>query len=446
MSASLPSSRTQPALAALAMGASTVLFARVAGAGLNYGLQILFARWAGASHYGAYSYALAWAALISTLAGLGLPQAIVRFIPEYVSAGRWSLLRGVIQYSERCVLGASSALAIACVVFAWSLDMAPQGTVLRAPLLLGFCLIPALALLRLQTEMCIARQQARIAYLFPSLLRPLLMMGGGAVIVLWLDMPLTGPLAVLLAGLPLIPMWLVQRWSFRHQLPAEYWEATPARNTSHWMRTALPMLFITGFLLLLSQTDLLMIGLLADVEYVGLYKVATKTASLVLFPLLAVNAIMAPRFAGLYAQGEGDSLQRLASVAAHWMLWPSVLIALGLVVLSGFLLGLFGASFVRAELALWILIAGQLANVGAGAVGPLLTMTGYQRESARVYGVCALLNMVLNAVGIYYFGMAGAAAATAVSTALWNVGLYRLVVAKLGVYPSVMDPRCAPWL
>lgn len=435
----MPSSRSQPALTALAMGAGTVLFARVAGAGLNYGLQILFARWAGAFHYGAYSYALAWAALLSTLVGLGLPQAVVRFIPEYFSTNRWPLLRGVIQLSERYVLGASSALTVVCLVVVWGLNLVPQGTTFRSTLLSGLCLIPALALLRLQTEMCVARQQARIAYLLPNLFRPLLMMSGGAFIVVGLDMTLTGTLAVLLAGLPIIPVWAVQRWSFRQQLPAEYWEATPTRDTAHWMRTALPMLFITGFLLLLSQTDLLMIGLLADVEYVGLYKVASKTASLVLFPLFAVNAIIAPRFAELHAHGKSVSLQRLATVAAHWMLWPSMFIALILIILSSLLLGLFGAPFQRAEPALWILVVGQLSNVGAGAVGPLLTMTGYQRESARVYGACALLNIVLNAVGIYYFGLVGAATATAASTALWNVALYRLVVDKLGIYPSAMD-------
>jgi O-antigen/teichoic acid export membrane protein len=199
------------------------------------------------------------------------------------------------------------------------------------------------------------------------------------------------------------------------------------------------MLLITGFLLLLGQTDLLMIGLMSDPEQVGLYKVATKTASFVLFPLFAVNAVTAPRFAEMYANGDNSPLQRLASTAAHWIFWSSLTVSATLITSSGFLLGLFGASFYRAEPALWILVAGQLANTGAGAVGPLLLMTGYQQESAKVYGACALLNIILNAIGIYFMGILGAAIATAVSTALWNGGLYWLVTTKLGVYPSVFD-------
>lgn len=436
-----PSSQSRFGLAfmSLAMGAGTVLAARVAGAGLNYGVQILFARWAGPAHYGAYSYAMAWAALLSTFSGLGLPKAIVRFIPEYYSADRWSLLRGVVQQSEFVVLVTSGAIAALGIALIISLDAAFVGSMTRPSLISGFALIPLLALLRLQTEMCVARQQVRMAYMLPRLLRPLSMMGGAAAIVLWLDAPLTAPMAVLLAGAPVVPIWLTQRWFFRRCLPAAFQHTTPAYDTTHWMHTALPMLLITGFLLLLGQTDLIMIGFLIDAEQVGIYKVAAKTATLVLFPLFAVNAVMAPRIAKLYANGDETGLQRLASTAAHWIFWPSLIVALALVLLSGFLLGLFGSSFLQAKQVMWILIAGQMANAGAGPVGPLLTMTGHQQASARVYGACAFINIVLNVAGIYYLGIVGAAAATAFSTALWNVGLYRLVAAKLGVFPSVLD-------
>jgi len=66
-------------------------------------------------------------------------------------------------------------------------------------------------------------------------------------------------------------------------------------------------------------------------------------------------------------------------------------------------------------------------------------MTGHQQDCAKVYGACAAINIMLNAVGIYFLGILGAAMATAVSTLLWNAGLYRLVVEKLDVHPSLFD-------
>jgi len=432
------SSPSHPALAfaSLALGASTVLAAQVIGAGLNYGAQLLFARWAGPAAYGAYSYAMAWAALLSTMSGVGLPQALTRFIPEYYGTAQWSFLRGVVRRSEQVVLAVSSGVAVLGLVLILVLV---EDSMLRLTLILGMALIPPLALLRLQTEMCVARQQVRMAYVFPRLLRPLVMMGGAAVLVLGWGAPLTAPAAALLAGAPVVPIWWAQRWHFHRGLPAALRQHVARYATGHWVRTAFPMLLITGFLLLLAQTDLLMIGLLIDPQHVGVYKVAAKTASLVLFPLLAVNAVMAPRFAEAHTSGDEQALQRLASAAAHWIFWPALVGALALAALSGIVLGLFGPSFLQGEPVLWILVVAQLANAGSGSVGPLLNMTGHQQASARVYGLCAGGNVVLNAIGIYYLGIIGAAIATTLSTALWNVSLYRLVVQRLGIYPSVLD-------
>jgi O-antigen/teichoic acid export membrane protein len=68
-----------------------------------------------------------------------------------------------------------------------------------------------------------------------------------------------------------------------------------------------------------------------------------------------------------------------------------------------------------------------------------MTMTNYQNQAAGVMAVSALVNVILNVVGIHVFGILGAAIATALSMALWNIWLYSLVVKKLGVRPSILD-------
>ena len=68
-----------------------------------------------------------------------------------------------------------------------------------------------------------------------------------------------------------------------------------------------------------------------------------------------------------------------------------------------------------------------------------MTMTGHQNQSAVVMGVTALVNLILNLIGIHLWGIVGAAMATAFSMAIWNVWLYLLVVRDLGVRPSILD-------
>jgi O-antigen/teichoic acid export membrane protein len=279
----------------------------------------------------------------------------------------------------------------------------------------------------------------RVAYALPSLIRPLSMIGGGALLALWIDTSLTATEAVVIAGCPALLVWLLQRWAFRRQLPDAFEQASSVYESRHWLQVAFPMFLVTGFALLLNKTDLLMIGLMADPKEVGLYKVATKTASLILFPLSAISTVTAPRIAKLYENQKQKELQELVSTAARWMFGGSLIVAFGLLLSSEFLLGLFGPAFLQSKPILWILVGGLLANAVSGSVVSLLSMTGHQNESAKVYGACVLLNVGLNAIGISMLGTIGAAIATVVSTVLLNGGLYRLVVLKLNLYPSVFD-------
>jgi O-antigen/teichoic acid export membrane protein len=410
------------------------------GAGLGFAVQVLFARWAGPEHYGVYSYAMGWTALLSTFSGLGFQHAIVRFIPEYERAGMWGHLRGVVRRSEQFILGMSLVLALfGCAVVAGISFLNETYSTYVTPLLLGFGLILPRALSTLQTRMCVARQQMRIAYVLPNLSRPLLMIIGAATLVLFLDRSLNATSAVLLAGLPTVPIWLIQRWAFHDQLPPTFEQTDATYNSKKWLHTAFPMFLIIGFSVLLSKTDLLMIGLLSSAEQVGLYKVASKTALLTLFPLFAVKTVVAPRIAEAHAGANQKQLQELASMAARWMFGGAFVVAVGLALFSGLILGLFGPIFIQGRPAMLILIVGHVANAGTGAVGPLLTMTGHQVESAKVFGLCAGLNIVLNGIGIFFFGIMGAALATATSTLLWNVSLYRIVSGKLRVSPSIID-------
>jgi O-antigen/teichoic acid export membrane protein len=164
-----------------------------------------------------------------------------------------------------------------------------------------------------------------------------------------------------------------------------------------------------------------------------------KTALFVNFVLVAINALAAPTFASLHAQGRREELQRLLVKLAHVIFWPSLAISAGLVAFSGLVLGMFGEEFLAARTAMAILIVGQLVNAGAGAVGYLTDLTGYQRQGVWVRGWSTLLCVLMSAVLIPFYGIVGAAVATAASMALKNIWLHRLASRNLGVSPSILS-------
>jgi hypothetical protein len=127
-----------------------------------------------------------------------------------------------------------------------------------------------------------------------------------------------------------------------------------------------------------------------------------------------------------------------AFLTEGYELFAALAAAAAAVLFGAEILTLFGPTFSAGHTALVILVFGHLVRAGTGLVGDLLGLTGHQKLNAWVLALSAVLNVILNALLIPRYGIAGAAAATAVSMAFWNVGLWLLGRRKLGVDTSII--------
>ncbi|MBN2475613.1 MAG: polysaccharide biosynthesis C-terminal domain-containing protein [Pirellulales bacterium] len=428
-----------PVLSMLASGASVAMALYVAQAGLGYLLNVCLGRWLDEVHFGRYGMAMSLSLILASVAGLGLPVLSLRFISQYVSTGKPALARGAARYAWRRTLlaGTVAALAAAAVVLAGSALGWMQG---NPTLLLGIALTPFLALMQVQAEQLRALHRLVAAYLPLYVLRPAIVLAiclllylsfGGdkgrltSVMVLAVSM---GGSAVLLIG---------QNIVFRRLMPSAMRDAEPVYDRSHWRSVAWPLWIITAAVTFQGQIDVFLVGSLLGDETAGLYFAAARTAALAGFVLLGVNAIAAPMISALYHQGRMAELQRLVSCVAQLIFWPTTLTVIALVFFGDKVLGVFGQRYVAAQNLLIILAIAQAVNALAGSVGYLLQMTGHQKAVARVFLISVILNILLNALLIPYFGMYGAAIATTTSMVAWNVWLYVLVRSRLNVDPSV---------
>ena len=100
-----------------------------------------------------------------------------------------------------------------------------------------------------------------------------------------------------------------------------------------------------------------------------------------------------------------------------------------MILLSNFILTLFGDEYVEAKNALIILLIAQLISSLCGSVGVYMNMTGKQLILQRFLLVALFLNIVLNWLLIPKYSLVGAAYATSISIMFWNVAgafyLYR---------------------
>jgi len=433
-SSPLPYFLTPNTIGKLIRGAGIAFVAQSGGAVIGYLVQILLARWLGASGYGFYTYLLTWAQILVVIAMLGLDVGILRFIPEYVARQDKEHLGGILRWSRRLVISTGSLFAAAiATTYLVVRPTAPEMPAIMA----GAVIIPLLALSELQTQTLRSFHKIAWAYLPPLVLLPIAVAGFTYVLFQTVHAS-SSAIALGAFSISLIAILAAQAIGIRQGLQPLKPSSAPAFEIGRWLRVSIPLLFSTIFSILLVRTDVLLLGFFLGTQAVGIYSVAVKTATMVSFPLLATNAIIAPMIATYQSRCDLRGLQQIVRWSTLGAFWSSVLIGVGIISVSEPLLRIFGPEFQLARLPLLVLVLGQLANVGFGPVGLLLALSGNERQSVRILGWCALGNFSICLISIPLFGILGAAVTAALSMVVWNAWMYRLVAKNLGIRPSIL--------
>ncbi len=419
-----------PMVAALVRGTGIAFVLQAGGAVLVYASQVLLARWLGAASFGDYAYASSWAQLLAVFGALGMPLCTLKFLPEYAATQDWPHAKGALRAFRLIALGTGALLgAVVALLFA---GFAPAQVNL-AVLTLGLVGVPFFALKNVQVDAIRSLGDVATAYGLPYVVQPiLLMLGVGA-----LYTARGGDLSALHGVIGMLAAVLIvaalQAWALRQRLGARLRDVSPAYEMRAWLRIALPMTIVDGASVALSRVDILIVGLTLSSTQTGIYAAAARAASLVSFVLYAVNAVVAPRIAPLYHQGDRANLQRLVTLATALSLTLALGMVLGLLVFASPLLHIFGAEFVAGRNALIILAFGHLVNAASGPLADLLHLTVHQRASGAIALGGVALTFTLSVTLIPRWGIEGAALATTLAMLAQNATMYVFVRRKLKI-------------
>lgn len=418
-------------MAGLVKGAILVFAIRILGALLSYLLVVVLARWMGSFEFGVYVHAAAWVMILSLAAPLGFLQAVVRFIPEYLTKMEWARVAGVISTSRRVTLASALVFAAGGLAFlqiAGGELLASQ----RGALYVALACVPVIALVRLHIDTFRALGHPSLAYTLFFIVNPLIILFLAGLLVA-LEQPLDGQRVMailLLAGLAVL---FAQFALLPRILPGEVARSPAVRHAAIWLRVALPLVLLQGFGLVMTRIDIVMLAAFGSPETLALYGAAANTAGLIFYVPFAMVALATPKFSRLYANRNHPQLQALVSGTIKWVFWPSLLMALGILLVGKILLGLFGVEFVGAYPALALLAAVPVILAAAGPHEQLLSVTGNQVTAAGIFGCSILINCALNLILISRFDLIGAALATA-ATAVSHATLLVLAVRiRLGI-------------
>lgn len=404
---------------------------RVISAALAFLLQVVLARLIGTYEYGIF--ALVWVAVViaGNLSCLGFQTAVIRFLPQYADAKDYTPLRGILVSSRIFAIVSATFFAVlgALGILFFS---AQFGSTYVVPFLIGVLAMPMVALGDVLDGTARANGWAARALGPTYIVRPILTLAF-MTFALLAGFEMSGVTALLSAVLATYVTSIGQLTIVSGMVDRKYPAGPRSVHLKTWLSVSLPIFLVEGFFFLMVNADVLMVGLLMTPEDVAIYYATVKTMALVHFAYFAVKAGVAHQFSANMDNPDKSGLHALALRSVTWTFWPSLAMAIVLLIAGPLLLSMFGAGFRDGYPLLFILVSGVVLRASIGPAESLLNMSGHQNVCAKLFAFVLVVNITLNAMLIPIWGLAGAATATALATVVEAAGLYFLVRKLFGL-------------
>lgn len=414
-------------LGILGRGVAWTVVLNVVTTASNFAVALLLARLLGADGYGAFSFAFAWAMVLSSVAGLGLSPLVVRHVAAMEARHDWSGLRGLLRWSTGLVAGSSALTTIVAAL----VGLAFLHEDLLGPYLLGLGLVLPTALVLVRQSAMQGLGRVVLGRVPETLVMPVLFLVLAALFGTALS-GFSARAAVALLLVSALVAFLVGTILLARTLPAAVRAAAPRYDRRSWARSAAPLLLLGVAGVVSVQVGTILLGVFAEPEETGVFALALRLSAFASFLFMASMYPLMPTVARLHSLERTDELRATVGRAARAVFLFSLPIAVGIAVLAEPLLGLFGDEFRSGADAVRILVLGEIAKVFLGLSGLVLVMTGREDDLARGVVAGAVVTTALSLALIPRFDVVGAAVATSLGALATHLLLTLLSRRRLG--------------
>ncbi|MFT6834868.1 MAG: O-antigen/teichoic acid export membrane protein [Francisellaceae bacterium] len=405
-----------------AINSAIALAIRVLGAGMAFVFNLIIARQLGAEQAGYFFLSFAVVMLLATVARLGFDNTVLRFTGANAKQG--NTVKGVLHFALKYSLPFSVVIAILLYYFSPFIAI----SVLNKPDISNSLQYMAPTVVGLTVVFIVAMSLQARHKLFASIpcqnIAHFLLCG----VAILVFNTTTADVAALYLSLA-----LGVTASFFYWLSIQDVNKQGVRVSANELwKSARPSLVMS----LMSQTVQwsapIIIGVFLVAEQVAYYSVAQRIALLTSFILMAVNLVVAPKFAAFKANNDMDGIRKTALFSVRLLVLSALPIVLFMLLLPEFLMGLFGSEFKQGAILLQILVIGQAVNVVTGSVGYLLTMTGSERDMLFATIISGVSVLLFVPIFTNFFGTVGAASVTAFCIGMQNLMAVYFVKKRLG--------------
>ncbi|MEO8116286.1 MAG: oligosaccharide flippase family protein [Bacteroidota bacterium] len=402
------------------------LFVRMGGAAAAFFMNIVVARYLGATEAGYFFLAVTTATLLATIGRVGADQTIMRFVSVLGENKEWNKLHAVMR---KILLWSGLPLTIVTVFvclfakqIAVSVFSKPE---MQGPLIWTALSMPFYAAYNIHGMALQGRRKVLVSVSSLKIITPLVLM-----ILIFIFHPVASRESAIYYLVACVVNFAFGHFWWRRNVPPATFKET--FDSKELWKSCGPLWIVAIMNVITTWGGQFIAGIYLPPQEVAQLAVSRNTTVLVSFILLAVNNVSAPRFAIMYNQGKMKELKNYARNTTRIMTLAALPITLLLWIFPEYILSLFGKGFIEGAWLLRILALGQFFSVISGSVGYLLNMTGHEKDMRNVMTINAIMGIILAFILTPLYGAIGSATATAIAIASTNLMAVRMVKKRLG--------------
>ena len=432
-------SDTRSSVAGLARSGAIAGIIKLASAGLSFAMFVVVALVTDERQFGLYSAAYAGASLVSFFATVGQQGTVLRFWPQYASAGNIGVANRLMARALMVIVG-SLVVSSAAIVL---IGLIP-GFSEKTPEWMPLCIATThLSLALGWSEFASGAFRAKsvlIAALLPRdvIWRAMVIVVVGGMYLLQLKTDAITA-TFITAGLLLLATTPQAFVLARDTLRLERAQLTAEQKTE-FTQVTLGLWGATSIPPALAQVSTLLVAAILGPEAAGAVFVADRTTRLVLLALTGINQALAPEISSAFYSSDRAHVQRITSLTALGASAVALCILAIFLFFGTFVLGIFDPAYATPQIHTILMIFGVGASFAAacGPVELLLQLTGLHNQLMKVLLTFNTIGLVITAVATYAFGPVGAAASIAGTLIVWNIVAVTVARRRIGVDPSLL--------
>ncbi len=400
-------------------GGSVFIF-KLIGMGLNFAVTLFITNIFGSSPYGLFSLGLTILQLTTMFFTLGLPSAFIAFTGAFDSHEK---NKGLLLKSYKLSFLVTIIPILILFLFSDNIALFYEKPNLTDTLKIVFSFLIVFVFHEINVNYMLSIKKfssyGLLYFVFPNLFFAFFLILFQKAVFLDNSMLMLayvlGTLLTVLIGL----VFIFNKFSY---------QKVTIKNATI-LKKSFPMMISQFFIILLTWTDILMLGKFETEANIGIYNTAFKLGYLTLFVVNSVGVIILSDVSERFHLKDFTGLRKTINKATQLTIVLTLPIALCLILFGSFFLSLFGEEFIQGKFALILITLGALFNAMTGNVDQILNMTDNEKTVRNIMFVGFIINVVLNAVLIPLYGYEGAAFSSLLVNVIVN-GIFVLIIKK----------------